>query len=54
VKNMKLGWKEWNKSDIIYGIVVPLFVVLLIVGISQLERLFGGGFNAVTGITMQL
>jgi hypothetical protein len=29
-------------------------VVLLIVGISQLDQLFGGGFNIITGITMQI
>lgn len=51
---MSLGWKEWNRSDIIYGIIVPLVVVLLIVGISQLDRLIGGGFNIITGITMQI
>jgi len=50
---MSLGWKEWNRSDIIYGIIVPLVVVLFIVGISQLGRLIGG-FNVVTGITMEL
>jgi hypothetical protein len=51
---MNLGWKEWNRSDVIYGIVAPLIVVLLLVGVSQLDQLFGGGFNVVTGITMQL
>lgn len=51
---MILSWKEWNRSDVIYGIVAPIIVVLLIVGISQLDLLFGGGFNAITGITMQL
>jgi len=51
---MGLGWKEWNRSDIIYGVVAPVLVVLLIVAISQLDRLFGGGFGIVTGITMEL
>lgn len=51
---MSLGWKEWNRSDIIYGIVAPVFVVLLIVGISQLGRFGGGGFGILTGITMEL
>ena len=51
---MNLGWKEWTRSDIIYGMIIPLFVVLLIVGVSQLDQLFGGGFNAVTGIVMQI
>lgn len=51
---MSLGWKQWNRSDLIYGIIAPVLVVLLIVAISQLGRLFGGGFNAVTGITMEI
>ena len=48
------GWKEWNRSDIIYGIIAPVLVVLLIVGISRLGSLFGGGFGIATGITMEL
>ena len=51
---MNLGWKEWSRSDIIYGVIAPIVVVLIIVGVSQLDRLIGGGFNAVTGIIMQL
>jgi hypothetical protein len=51
---MSLNWKEWNRSDVIYGVIVPIVVVLLIVGVSQLDRLIGGGFNVVTGITMEL
>ena len=51
---MSLGWKQWNRSDIIYGIIAPVIVVLLIVAISKLDSLFGGGFNAVTGIVMQI
>ena len=51
---MSLGWKEWSRSDIIYGVIAPIVVVLIIVGVSQLDRLIGGGFNAVTGIIMQL
>jgi hypothetical protein len=51
---MSLGWKQWNRSDIIYGIIVPVIVVLLIVAISKLDSLFGGGYNAVTGIIMQI
>jgi hypothetical protein len=53
-----LDWKQWSRKDIIYGIVAPVLVVLLIVGVSQLSRLFGGGFEglsgAVFGITMEL
>ncbi|TET24772.1 MAG: hypothetical protein E3J73_07575, partial [Candidatus Bathyarchaeum sp.] len=51
---MSLGWKDWNRSDVIYGIVAPVIVVLLIVGISQLDTLGGGGFGIVTGLTMEL
>ena len=51
---MSLGWKQWNRNDIIYGIIVPVIVVLLIVAISKLDTLFGGGYNAVTGIIMQI
>ena len=51
---MDLGWKDWTRSDIIYGIIAPLVVILLIVGVSQLDTLVGGGFSTITGITMQL
>ena len=51
---MGLHWKEWNRNDIIYGIIAPLLVVLLIVGISKLVSLFGGGFGIIFGITMEI
>ena len=52
---MDLGWRDWTRNDIIYGIIAPLVVVLLIVGVSQLDTLVGdGGFGAVTGIVMEL
>ena len=51
---MGLNWKEWNRNDIIYGVIAPILVVLLIVGVSKLPSLFGGGFNVITGITMQI
>jgi hypothetical protein len=55
---MGLDWKQWSRSDIIYGIIVPVLVVLLIVFLSQLSRLLGGGFEGtggiVLGITMEL
>jgi len=51
-------WKEWGRGDVLYGIVAPLLVVLLIVGISQLSRVVGGGFEGlgglVFGLTMEL
>lgn len=37
---MVLGWKDWNRSDVIYGIVVPLVVVLVIVGLSSVTWFF--------------
>jgi hypothetical protein len=51
---MSRDWKQWSRSDIIYGVVAPVLVVLLIVAISQLGRLFEGGFGVITGITMEL
>jgi hypothetical protein len=51
---MGLDWKHWSRSDIIYGIVAPVLVVLLIVGISQLGRLFDNGYGIFTGLTMEL
>jgi hypothetical protein len=55
VKVMNLGWKDWNRSDIIYGIGVPIIVVLVIVGLSRLGSVLGfGSFGIVTGIIMDL
>lgn len=55
VKVMGLGWKDWNRRDIAYGIGVPLIVVLVIVGLSRLTSLLGmGSFGVVTGIVMEL
>jgi len=55
---MDFDWKQWSRSDIIYGVVAPILVVLLIVAISQLSSLFGGGFEGlsglVIGITMEI
>jgi hypothetical protein len=52
---MSLGWKDWSRSDIIYGIVVPIIVVLVIVGLSELSSIFGmGSFGIVTGIISEI
>lgn len=55
---MGLGWKEWSRSDILYGIVAPLLVVLIIVALSQVGKLVGGGMEGlgglVFGLTMEL
>ncbi len=32
---MEQEWKNWSRSDILYGIVAPVVVVLVIVGLSQ-------------------
>jgi len=42
--------QHWSRNDIIYGLVVPILVVLFIVAISQLGRLLGGGFEGISGI----
>lgn len=48
---MSLDWKDWNRSDIIYGVIVPLLVVFVIVGLSLvgpfLMRSSGGNFESV-------
>jgi len=51
---MALTWKTWNRNDLFYGIIAPILVILLIVLISKLPSIFGGGFGIVTGITMEL
>jgi len=32
---MGLDWKDWNRSDIIYGVIAPLVVIVIIIGLSQ-------------------
>ncbi len=52
---MSLGWKDWNKTDVIYGIIVPIIVGLLIVGVSQLSSFFSGDtFGLVVGLTSEI
>jgi hypothetical protein len=52
---MGVGWREWSKSDIIYGILVPLIVVLAIVGLSKVGSVLGfGSYGVVIGIIMEL
>ncbi len=54
---MGLNWRQWSKSDIIYGIIIPVIVVLAIVGFSKLSSLARsspGSGGIVTGITMEL
>jgi ACR3 family arsenite efflux pump ArsB len=51
---MGLDWKKWTKNDIIFGIILPVVAVFVIVLISKLPSLFGGGFGIVTGLTMEI
>ena len=52
-----MNWKQWKLKDLIYAIIVPLIVVLLIVGISQLRSIIGyssESFGIVIGLTMEI
>jgi hypothetical protein len=51
---MGLGWKEWSRSDIIYGVIVPFVVVLAIVGLSLVSSslMRSGGFSGSSGIVI--
>ena len=51
---MALDWKTWTKNDVIFGIILPIVAVFVIVLISKLPSLFGGGFGIVTGLTMEI
>jgi hypothetical protein len=48
---MDAGWKDWNRSDVVYGIIVPLVVILIIVGISFVSPFLmstaGGNFESI-------
>jgi hypothetical protein len=49
---MSIGWKEWNRSDIKYGIIVPVIVVLVIAGLSWVGSFLmrSGGMTGSSGI----
>jgi hypothetical protein len=51
---MGLSWKDWNRSDIIYGIIVPLAVVLAIAGLSMVNSFLisSGGMSGSSGIVI--
>jgi hypothetical protein len=57
---MSLGWKEWSKSDIIYGIIIPLIVVLMIVGLSLVRPFLmasggmSGNYGVIIGIVFSI
>jgi hypothetical protein len=49
---MGVSWRDWRRSDIIYGIIVPVMVVLVIVGLSKVSSLIGYGFSGSAGIVL--
>jgi len=52
---MEIGWRDWGRSDIIYGIVVPFIVILVIVALSLVGPLImsqGGGMGGSMGIVI--
>jgi len=51
---MSLDWKKWTKNDLIFGIILPIIAVFVIVLISRLPSLVGGGPGIVTGLTMEI
>lgn len=51
---MGLDWKKWTKNDIIFGIILPVVAVFVIVFISKLQSLVGGGPGIVLGLTMEI
>ncbi len=51
---MGLDWKKWTKNDIIFGIILPVVAIFVIVLISKLPSLVGGGPGIVLGLTMEI
>jgi hypothetical protein len=52
---MALSWKDWKLSDIVYGIVAPIVVVLVIVALSQVGSIFErGSYGIITGIVSEI
>ncbi len=51
---MAPSWKEWNRSDVVYGIVLPLVVVLAIVLLSQVSSymMSYGGISGSSGFVI--
>ena len=53
---MSLSWKEWKRNDLTFGIILPLVVILIIVGLSLVSSSlmrsggFGGSYGLVIGI----
>lgn len=55
---MSLNWKQWSRNDVIFGIFVPIIVVLLIVAFASIRTILGPGamqnFGVIIGITMEI
>lgn len=51
---MSKDWKSWTKNDLIFGIILPIIAVFVIVLISKLPALIGGGPGIVLGLTMEI
>jgi len=51
---MSLDWKKWTKNDILFGVILPVIAVFVIVLVSKLSSLTGGGFGIVTGIIIEI
>ncbi len=51
---MSLDWKKWTKSDLIFGIILPVIAVFVIVLISKLQSIIGGEPGIVIGLTMEI
>jgi len=51
---MGLSWKDWDRSDVIYGVIVPFVVVLVIVGLSLFSSSLrtGAGMSGSSGIVI--
>jgi hypothetical protein len=48
-------WKSWSRNDIIYGLIAPLCVVLVIVGLSQISTFLGReSFGIAIGIISEI
>lgn len=52
---MGVTWRNWSKSDVLYGVVVPVVVVLVIVALSRVSYVLGFGTlsGVVFGIIME-
>ena len=40
---MGLDWKKWTKNDLVFGVILSVIAVFVIVLISKLQSIVGGG-----------